>query len=123
MAVLARAYASQAIGLAAASTPFATAPRALIEAAVTAEERLAAYEVATALLFKRSLRNGAASSQHSIKHRSLADQLMPHAQWIQHKGSFARDQALPIALIPVIWRLQANIGLPDRRARCRDYRR
>ncbi|MBP6435609.1 MAG: Tn3 family transposase [Sphingorhabdus sp.] len=98
MAVLARAYASQAIGLAAASTPFATAPRALIEAAVTAEERLAAYEVATALLFKRSLRNGAASSQHSIKHRSLADQLMPHAQWIQHKGSFARDQALPKSL-------------------------
>jgi hypothetical protein len=70
----------------------------LVEAASTAEERLAAYEVATALLLKRSLRNGAASSVDSIKHRSLSDQLMPSAQWLKHKGSFARAQALPKTL-------------------------
>lgn len=89
---------SNETGLAALSTPFATTPRALVEAASTAEERLAAYEVAAALLLKRSLRNGAASSIDSIKHRSLSDQLMPAAQWLKHKGSFARSQALPKTL-------------------------
>ena len=70
-------YAKDETRLAALGTPFAATPRALVDAASTAEERLAAYEVATALLLKRSLRNGAASSVDSIKHRSLADQLMP----------------------------------------------
>ncbi|WP_340052357.1 Tn3 family transposase, partial [Pseudomonas proteolytica] len=32
------------------------------------------------------------------KHRSLSDQLMPSAQWLKHKGSFARAQALPKTL-------------------------
>ena len=95
---LGRVYTKGETGLAALSTPFATTPRALIEAATTAEQRLAAYEVATALLLKRSLRNGAASSVHSIKHRSLADQLMPPAQWLKHKGSFAQAQTLPKTL-------------------------
>ena len=98
MTTLGGVYAKDETGLAALSTPFAATPRALVEAASTAEERLAAYEVAAALLLKRSLRNGAASSVDSIKHRSLADQLMPPAQWLKHKGSFARTQALPKTL-------------------------
>ena len=98
MTALGRVYANEENGLTAPSTPFAATPRALIDAATTAEERLAAYEVATALLLKRSLRNGAASSTHSIKHRSLANQLMPSAEWLKHKGSFARAQILPKTL-------------------------
>ncbi|WP_339501248.1 hypothetical protein, partial [Pseudomonas canadensis] len=54
MTTLAGVYATNETGLAALSTPFASAPRALVEAASTAEERLAAYEVAAALLLKRS---------------------------------------------------------------------
>ena len=98
MTALGRVYANEENGLIAPGTPFAATPRALIDAAATAEESLAAYEVATALLLKRSLRNGAASSKHCIKHRSLADQLMPSAQWLKHKGSFARAQTLPKTL-------------------------
>ena len=98
MATLGRVYAKDEAGLAPLGSPFATIQRALIEAASTAEERLAAYEVATALLFKRSLRNGSASSADSIRHRSLADQLMPPAQWLKNKGSFARTQSLPKSL-------------------------
>ena len=54
--------------------------------------------MAIAPLLKRSLRNGAASSAHSINHRRLADQLMPPVQWFKHKGSFARSQTLPKTL-------------------------
>jgi hypothetical protein len=98
MTTLRVVYAKDETGLAALGTPFAATPHALVDAASTAEERLAAYEVAAALLLKRSLRNGAASSVDSIKHRSLADQLMPPAQWLKHRGSFARTQALPKTL-------------------------
>lgn len=54
--------------------------------------------MATALLLKRSLRNGAASSVDSIKYRSLSDQLMSSVQWLKYKGSFARAPALPKTL-------------------------
>ncbi|EIZ79505.1 transposase Tn3 family protein [Novosphingobium sp. Rr 2-17] len=57
--------------------PFLQAPSAALQAARTARDRLAAYEVAAAMLLKRSLRNGSVSAPHSVHHRSVADQLMP----------------------------------------------
>ncbi len=69
--------------------PFPQAQSAVLQAARTAAKRLAAYKVATAMLLKRSLRNGSVSAPHSVHHRSVADQLMPSAQW--HK---ARPQAM-----------------------------
>ncbi len=68
---------------------FPQAQTGVLQAARTPAERLAAYEVATAMLLKRSLRNGSISAPHSVHHRSVADQLMPSAQW--HK---ARPQAM-----------------------------
>jgi hypothetical protein len=48
--------------------PFAPAAARLVTAARTPAERLAAFEVASAMLLKRSLRNGTASAPHSIRH-------------------------------------------------------
>src|SRR3546814_4997373 len=59
------------------SNPFAPAPARTIAAAGSDEARLAAYEVATAMLLKRSLRNGSVSAPHSIEHRNVGEQLMP----------------------------------------------
>ena len=98
MAALGRVYAKGETGLSAPGAPFSPIARALIGASAAPEDKLAAYEVATALLLKRSLRNGCASSVDSIRHRSLADQLMPPAQWCKNKGSFSRAKALPKSL-------------------------
>ena len=54
------------------------------------EARLAAYEVATAMLLKRSLRNGSISAPHSIHHRSIDDQLMPVGVWVAARGTTTR---------------------------------
>src|SRR3546814_3760463 len=56
------------------SNPFAPAPARTIAAAGSDEARLAAYEVATAMLLKRSLRNGSVSAPHSIEHRNVGEQ-------------------------------------------------
>src|SRR3546814_14354601 len=46
------------------------AARRAVERATSPSDRLSAFEVATALLLKRSLRNGQASAPHSLKHRA-----------------------------------------------------
>jgi hypothetical protein len=78
--------------------PFAPAAARLVTAARTPGERLAAYEVASAMLLKRCLRNGAASAPHSVRHRSVADQLMPAAVWIKVKNQISRVQGWPKTL-------------------------
>ena len=71
-------YRTGATGLARwESNPFATAPARTIAAADNDEARLAAFEVATAMLLKRSLRNGSVSAPNSIHHRGVGNQLMP----------------------------------------------
>jgi len=71
--------------------PFLKNPPAALRAARTASDRLAAYEVATAMLLKRSLRNGSVSAPHSAHHRSVADQLMPTLQWHKLRPQAVRD--------------------------------
>ena len=78
--------------------PFAPAAARLVTAARTPTERLAAYEVASAMLLKRCLRNGTASSPHSIRHRSVADQLMPALVWAKVKRQTCRAQNWPATL-------------------------
>lgn len=58
-------------------SPFAAAPARMIAAASSDEARLAACEVATAMLLKRSLRNRSVGAPHSSNHRSVDVQLMP----------------------------------------------
>ena len=78
-----------------ADTPNAFPPiwAPLIEGARSPEERMAAFEVATAMTLKRALRNGSASAPHSIDHRNVDDQLMPAEVWQQNRGRFSRINA------------------------------
>ncbi len=96
MATLRKAYDTGRSGLTPEDgNPFAPAAARLVTAARTPAERLAAFEVASAMLLKRSLRNGTASAPHSIRHRSVADQLMPSSVWAKVKSQTSRAQNWP----------------------------
>ena len=72
LATLSSAYDTKAPGLAEGyRNLFPPAFAGLIATAQTPAARLAAFEVATAMLLKRSLRNGTASAPFSIEHRSF----------------------------------------------------
>lgn len=66
--------------------PFAPAASLPILRSASETKRLAAFEVATAMLLKRSLANGDLSAPHSIDHRAPADQLIPQTRWTQIQG-------------------------------------
>ncbi len=80
------------------SNPVAPAPARTIAAAGSNDARLAAYEVATAMLLKRSLRNGSVSAPHSIDHRSVDEQLMSRGVWAAAKGTTKRRHGWPGSL-------------------------
>ena len=82
----------------------------LVATAQTPAVRLAAFEVATAMLLKRSLRNGTASAPFSIEHRSVADQLMPEAAWAKVKGQTMRSQGWPGSLEAYLGRFNVALG-------------
>ncbi|MEP6869189.1 MAG: Tn3 family transposase [Novosphingobium sp.] len=90
--------------------PFAPAAARLVSAAHTESDRLAAYEVATAMLFKRCLRNGEASARHSVRHRSIADQLMPAAAWHKVRTQTSRAQGWPKSLDAYVKRFEAPLA-------------
>src|SRR3546814_20455475 len=66
------------------------AARRAVERATSPSDRLSAFEVATALLLKRSLRNGQASAPHSLTHRAVAAQLMPRSVWAGQRSRVLR---------------------------------
>ena len=70
--------------------PFAPAASRPILQSVSETKRLAAFEVATAMLLKRSLANGDLSAPHSIDHRAPADQLIPPTRWTQIQSETVR---------------------------------
>ena len=90
--------------------PFAPAAARLVAAAQTPAERLAAYEVACAMLLKRCLRNGTSSAPHSIRHRSVADQLMPSSVWAQVKSQTCRAQEWPTTLDAYLKRFEQPLA-------------
>lgn len=59
------------------NNPFAQVWAPLIDSAATREAALGAYEAATLMMLKRSLRNGSASTRQSLSHRAPDDVLVP----------------------------------------------
>ena len=90
--------------------PFPQAQSAALQAASTPAERLAAYEVATAMLLKRSLRNGSVSAPHSVHHRSVADQLMPVAQWQKARPQAMRDNRWTTSIDSYLHRFDEDLS-------------
>lgn len=74
-------------------------------------DSLAAFEVATAMLLKRSLRNGSASAPHSVHHRSVADQLMPASQWALTKAEAIRSNRWTSTIDSYLRRFQTPLAL------------
>lgn len=89
--------------------PFAPAAARLVAAARTAPDRLAAYEVATAMLLKPCLRNGESSARHSVRHRSVADQLIPAAVWLKVRTQTSRAQGWPKSLDAYVKRFEVPL--------------
>ena len=93
------------------SNPFAPASARTVKAAGNDEARLAAYEVATAMLLKRCLRNGSVSAPHSVRHRSVDDQLMPRDVWAVAKGTTTRRHGWPKSLEAYLRRFEEPLSL------------
>lgn len=93
------------------SNPFPPASARTVMAASSDEARLAAYEVATAMLLKRSLRNGSISAPHSIHHRSIDDQLMPIGIWAAARGTTTRRHEWPVSLDAYLRRFEEPLSL------------
>ncbi len=74
-------------------------------------QRFAAFEVATAMLLKRALRNGSASSRHSVHHRSIADQLMPAITWANSRAQALRNNGWPTTIEAYLRRFQEPLAL------------
>lgn len=111
LATLDKTYAAKASGLIDGHpNPFPPAFAGMIVAAQTPAERLAVFEVTTAMLLKRSLRNGAASAPFSIEHRSVAAQLMPDAVWAKVKGQMMRSQGWPGSLEAYLRRFEVPLN-------------
>lgn len=111
LATLRKIYDKKRLGMTAEDgNPFAPAAARLVTAARTPAERLAAYEVASAMLLKRCLRNGAASAPHSIRHRGVADQLMPAAIWSKVRHQTSRAHGWPKSLDAYVKRFEQALA-------------
>ena len=79
------------------NNPFAQVWAPLIDSAATREAALGAYEAATLMMLKRSLRNGSASTRQSLSHRAPDDVLVPAAMWQRERGRLIREMGLPVS--------------------------
>ena len=75
--------------------PFPKVWSPLIDGAATREAALGAYEAATLMMLKRSLRNGSASTRQSLSHRAPDDVLIPAALWERERERLIREMGLP----------------------------
>ena len=71
---------------------------------------LQSYRAATAMLLKRSLRNGSASVEHSLNCRAPEDRLIPAETWKQQRGRFTRDLNLPASAQVYLNKLEAALA-------------
>lgn len=77
------------------SNPFPKIWAPLIEGAATPEAALGAYEAATLMMLKRSLRNGSASTRQSLSHRAPEDVQVPAAVWQRERARLVHEMGLP----------------------------
>jgi hypothetical protein len=77
------------------ANPFPKVWSVLIDGAATPEAALGAFEAATLVMLKRSLRNGSASTRHSLSYRGREDVLIPRATWESEQERFTGDLGLP----------------------------
>jgi TnpA family transposase len=77
------------------SNPFPAVWAPLIESASTPQAALGAYEAATLMMLKRSLRNGSASTRQSSSHRAPEDVLVPAALWQREGARLVHEMGLP----------------------------
>lgn len=75
--------------------PFPKVWAPLIDGAGSREAALSAYEAATLMMLKRSLRNGSASSRQSLSHRAPGDVLIPAALWQRERERLIHEMGLP----------------------------
>lgn len=89
-------YSSEARSLpAGAANPFPKVWSALIDSAGTPAAALGAFEAATLMMLKRSLRNGSASTRQSLSYRGPEDVLIPTAVWNRERERLIRELGLP----------------------------
>ena len=73
--------------------PFPKVWAPLIDGAGSREAALSAYEAATLMMLKRSLRNGSASTRQSLSHRAPDDVLIPAALWQRERERLIHEIA------------------------------
>jgi TnpA family transposase len=78
-----------------AANPFPKVWSPLIECAATPEAALGAFEAATLMMLKRSLRNGSASTRQSLTYRGQQDILIPAAVWDREQDRLTGELGLP----------------------------
>jgi TnpA family transposase len=111
LGIIAAQYRNHRTGLPADTpNPFPSIWAPLIEGARSPEERMAAFEVATAMTLKRALRNGSASAPHSIDHRNLDDQLMPDELWQRDRGRLSRTNGWAASLEAYVRKLEQPLS-------------
>jgi TnpA family transposase len=77
------------------NNPFPRVWAPLIDGAASREAALGAYEAATLMMLKRSLRNGSASTRQSLSHRAPDDVLVPAALWQRERERLIHEMGLP----------------------------
>ena len=77
------------------ANPFPKVWSPLIECAARPETALGAFEAATLMMLKRSLRNGSASTRQSLTYRGQQDILIPAAVWDREQDRLTGELGLP----------------------------
>jgi TnpA family transposase len=80
------------------ANPFPKVWSLLIECAATPEAALGAFEAATLMMLKRSLRNGSASTRQSLTYRGQEDILIPAAVWDTEQDRLTGELGLPASI-------------------------
>jgi TnpA family transposase len=76
------------------ANPFPRVWAPLIDGAATPRAALGAFEVATLMMLKRSLRNGSASTRQSLSYRGPTDVLIPDSIWDREQERLTRELGL-----------------------------
>ena len=89
--------------------PFPKVWAPLIDGAASRETALGAYEAATLMMLKRSLRNGSASTRQSVSYRAPDDVLIPAALWQREHERLTREMGPPASCETFIAGLQTAL--------------
>ncbi|MGH7084809.1 MAG: Tn3 family transposase, partial [Acetobacteraceae bacterium] len=92
-----------------AANPFPKVWSPLIDGATTPEAALSAFEAATLMMLKRSLRNGSASTPQSLTYRGGEDVLIPAAVWERERERLTGELGLPGSVDALVTRLRDTL--------------